>query len=84
MPALYVFELAYITPEQKDGTRHECQEFVVAETLEQAMAYWRIEFVDESTDIYLIRRSVPIVAIGPAAIATRYGYQKVDQRQESA
>lgn len=84
MPALYVFELAYLTPEQKDGKIHEVQEFIVAETLEQAMAYWRTEFIDEATDIILLRKSVPIVAICPAAILTRYGYQKVDQRPESA
>lgn len=76
MNTLYVFELLYRTPEQKDDKIHEVQEFIVAETLEQAMAYWRIEFIDEATDIIMLRKSVPIVAICPAAIATRYGYQE--------
>lgn len=63
-----------MTPERKDGTQHEVQEFIVMEDWEQARAYWARELNEPAHEILLMRRTVPVIAHGVEAIATRYGF----------
>lgn len=84
MPIKYLFSITYWTPDQKDGNRHEVEEFILAETIEQAMAYWRTEFIDEATEITSIKRHVAVIAICPEAIATRYGYLRTNPAASSS
>jgi len=73
MKPKYLFQLSYLTPAQKDGNQHEVEEFIVMEDWDQARAYWARELNEPAHEILLMRRSVPVVAVGVSAIATRYG-----------
>lgn len=57
----YVFGLIYLR--HKDGESVKFEEFVVAETWEQAREYWKLEFVDQGVEVLEMKRHIPVLAI---------------------
>lgn len=72
MKTKYLFQLTYLGPEL-NGTRHQIDEFIVMESWDQAKAYWARELNEPAHEIITLHRSFPVIAVGPEAIAVRYG-----------
>lgn len=47
------------------------EEHIVAETWQQALEHWKLEFIDEGVDILSIQKQVPVVSIIPSDIESK-------------
>ena len=63
MKTKYLFGLTYFRNKGDEAIKIE--EFVVAETWEQAQEYWKQEFTDEGVEVVDMKRHAPVVAILP-------------------
>lgn len=72
MKPKYLFTLNYWAP-HKEKEKVRIEEHIIAETVQQAIAYWQRELIDEAHEFISISNQVPVIAICPAGIEDRYG-----------
>lgn len=72
----YLFSIAYYRESKPRASRAEkgvrvdviakkFEEFIVAETMEQAIEHWRMEFLDQGVTVEEIKRHVPVLSVLP-------------------
>lgn len=64
MKTKYLYTLTYFRERYKE-TQIQVEEHIVAETWQQALDYWAIEFQDLGVEIVSLKQQVPVVAICP-------------------